>query len=354
MDGQQNYQIVDFDQSQSKQWDDFIESEPASSPYHLFAWTQAVHKAYGYRVYRFTCLVDNKIVAILPVVEMKTLSGKKVLTSLPYCDFAGPIGQSNACELLTAHLHDFAQKHSIKIVEIRTCGEKVDESAISPAAKVRMLLPLPSTSEKLMAQFKSKLRSQIRKAEKNNLTYRVVDGKSVTNTELNAFYEVIANNMRALGSPVHSFAWYKEVIENYAHHCYMALVMLEDKVIAAGIVLTCANKASIPWASTIGEYNRLAPNMLLYWAVLEQACNLGLSEFDFGRSTIGEGTYKFKKQWGAEPAELTWLSFVNGQQEKPATEKSQNARQFVERIWRNLPLEVTKKLGPPVRKRISL
>ncbi len=38
--------------------------------------------------------------------------------------------------------------------------------------KVRMLLDLPDSSEILLANFKSKLRSQVRKAEKNGVTFR--------------------------------------------------------------------------------------------------------------------------------------------------------------------------------------
>jgi hypothetical protein len=46
--------------------------------------------------------------------------------------------------------------------------------------------------------------------------------------------------------------------------------------------------------------------MLLYWTKLEYACDNGNKTFDFGRSTPGEGTYRFKPQWGAKPQPLHW------------------------------------------------
>ena len=62
----------------------------------------------------------------------------------------------------------------------------------------------------------------------------------------------------------------------------------------------------IPWASSIRDFNPLCPNHLLYWHAMETAVAEGVDVFDFGRSTPGEGTFKFKEQWGAEPVPLHW------------------------------------------------
>ena len=61
-----------------------------------------------------------------------------------------------------------------------------------------------------------------------------------------------------------------------------------------------------PWASSLRQYSKYSPNMLLYWKMLEFACDNGFNYFDFGRSSLDEGTYKFKKQWGASPVPLPW------------------------------------------------
>jgi hypothetical protein len=37
-----------------------------------------------------------------------------------------------------------------------------------------------------------------------------------------------------------------------------------------------------------------------------------MKSFDFGRSTMNEGTYKFKKQWGCEPTQLHWSEIASG------------------------------------------
>ena len=95
--------------------------------------------------------------------------------------------------------------------------------------------------------------------------------------------------------------------------------------------------------------------MLLYWTMLEYACDNGYKTFDFGRSSPGEGTYKFKQQWGAEPHPLHWYKmFLNGSTELVAgsTEKDKFSKAI--QYWQKLPVPATRLIGPMVRKHIAL
>ena len=219
-----------------------------------------------------------------------------------------------------------------------------------------MVLPLPENSVVLMAGFKSKLRSQIRKAEKNGLTYLIANEQK----QIDDFYQIFAINMRKLGSPVHSKKWFECLFNHYAQHVILSVVYSDNIPVGAGIVLRTANKVAIPWASTVAEYNNLSPNMMLYWSLLEHVSDLGCSEFDFGRSTYDEGTYKFKRQWGAEPIPLAWSNLMPNlfKNNNPVAEKSSNSvsqiRSIVEGTWAKLPLSLTTTLGPKIRKHISL
>jgi len=136
----------------------------------------------------------------------------------------------------------------------------------------------------------------------------------------------------------------------------MALVYLEQQVVGAAIILRCGEQAVIPWASTLAEYNSLAPNMLLYWSVQAWLCQNGVRVFDFGRSTYGEGTYRFKKQWGAVPSLLLWQRYdKTGQLIQPAPAATDSKlRQVAEQIWRTLPEPLMTTLGSALRRYITL
>jgi hypothetical protein len=106
----------------------------------------------------------------------------------------------------------------------------------------------------------------------------------------------------------------------------------------------------IPWASSDRRYDRLAPNMLLYSSVLEYACQQGCKVFDFGRSTVDTGTYRFKEQWGAKPLPLYWYYWLKDDRPLPELNPNNPRYRLAISLWRNLPLPIANVLGPHIVK----
>ncbi len=347
--------------SDEEKWNSFASRHPQVSPYHHFGWKKTVEKAYGHQCYYLIAENTNKeITGILPAVSIAPpfVSGK--LCALPFCDLGASLAVDESIEKqLIEKAKDIAVQHKLPIFEYRASQNyPTTEDIIEPlskAHKVRMLLELPESSEVLLASFKTKLRSQIKKAVKNGLTVEL--GRS--DQFIDEFYDVFSFNMKALGSPTHSKNWFSEIKNNYNKDMIISIIKYEGHPIAAGIVLFKASVATIPWASTKREFNRLSPNMLLYWSLLKYSTDNEYKTFDFGRSSYGEGTFKFKQQWGAKPVPLKWKIFQNGKQQDPSqtntnTSKKSPLRPLIEAAWRKLPLALTLVIGPKIRKYISL
>jgi hypothetical protein len=96
--------------------------------------------------------------------------------------------------------------------------------------------------------------------------------------------------------------------------------------------------------------------MLLYWNCLKYAADNNKEIFDFGRSTENEGTYRFKKQWGAEPTLLPWyVSPAQQENTQPAKDNNKpSTRDKVAAIWMKLPVPLANFIGPQLRKYINL
>jgi hypothetical protein len=95
------------------------------------------------------------------------------------------------------------------------------------------------------------------------------------------------------------------------------------------------------------ELNPTCVNMLMYWHLLKRAVERGQSEFDFGRSTADGPTFRFKKQWGAEPHPAVWqyaLKDGEARELRPDNPRYQRAI----RLWQRLPVGLTKLLGPAI------
>jgi hypothetical protein len=107
------------------------------------------------------------------------------------------------------------------------------------------------------------------------------------------------------------------------------------------------------WASALSEYNRIAPNMLLYWSFMERAIEQGLGLFNFGRCSPGVGTHRFKRQWGSRDEQLWWYQHAPGGVTEAATPSPDSgAWAWGPRVWRKLPLPLANVLGPRVVKYI--
>lgn len=328
-----------------EEYDAYVAMHPDASPYHSSAWLKAAVRAYHHSGWLITVHRGGTLCGVLPLVEVRPPFGSKSLVSLPFCDVGGPLADDEDVKYrLLEEAKTFAANKGVSVSEVREGGaalEETDQNSEAPPRKARMLCPLPENSDALFKSYKPKLRSQIRKAGKNGL-------RSEIRTDIGSvdlFYQVFAWNMRRLGSPVHSREWFRELKQAYGEQMIVGLVFLDDQPVGAGIVLNTGRQACIPWASTLEQYNHLAPNMLLYWTLLSHVCDQGCKLFDFGRSTIGEGTYRFKKQWGAKPYALPWT-------DQPGT--ASRLRPFIEGVWRKLPLGVANWIGPKLRRYITL
>lgn len=88
----------------------------------------------------------------------------------------------------------------------------------------------------------------------------------------------------------------------------------------------------------------------MYWEILKYAIRHGYRQFDFGRSTIGAGTYKFKKQWGAKPMQLYWHYWLKDKGELPSLNHSNPKYSLAIRVWKKIPLPITKLIAPMIVK----
>jgi FemAB-related protein (PEP-CTERM system-associated) len=343
--------ITTINVSESTLWDQYVQQHKGHTPYHLFAWLAAIEKAYSHQVYYFVAKQESKIVGLLPLVNIRIPFKGNSLCSLPFCDVGGCLADNKEAQIaLELKGTELKGKLKSKSIEYRERAEISDNTQFE-GRKVSMLLPLPATSEELFSGFKSKLRSQIRKAEKNGLTYEL----GINQESIDEFYAVFSENMLRLGSPVHSKQWIESILEQYNQECIIAIVKLNDVPVGAGIVLFSSHKACIPWASTRADYNRLSPNMMLYWALLKFVTDKGCTEFDFGRSTFDEGTFRFKQQWGAKPTLLEWRDDnVQSGSHPDIVPSTSSIKSLVESIWKKLPLPLANMVGPKLRRYISL
>ena len=122
---------------------------------------------------------------------------------------------------------------------------------------------------------------------------------------------------------------------------------LDHKPLAAALLVHGNGITEVPSASSLRPYNSTNANMLMYWHLLQRTIQRGQGVFDFGRSSPESSTFRFKKQWGAQPASAVWQYYVRkGDVQEMRLESGQYDRRI--RIWRRLPVSLTRLVGPMI------
>jgi len=338
-----------YKESDRQAWDAYVYRHPDSYHAHLIGWKDVIEQTYHKKPY-YLIAEDNDIIeGVLPLFHIKSRIFGNQLVSMPYLTYGGIIADSNdiAKDLINKALK--IAKELGAVLELRQVNPLDENSYDSKktkinTTKVSMRLDLPENSDALFKSFKAKLRSQIRRPQKEGMVFKLGGREFIDD-----FYKVFAVNMRALGSPVHSKKLFVELFNRLEDTAKIGVVFFNRIPVASGIITLFNKYVEIPWASTIRKYNRFSPNMLLYWGLFEYVTNGEYKIFDFGRSAIGKATYKFKKQWGSQPITLNWYSNESHKDSTIGYKKN-----IFINIWCNLPLFLTNTIGPYVRKSITL
>ena len=330
------------------EWDKFVLSHRDATYCHLAAWRTVVEEAYGLRSHFLLLRNDQGLQGILPLVHLRGPIAPNRMVSMPFLDQGGALSDSDEVSgLLIEAAAQEAKKLGAKGLDLRAPLSGMPDSPDLPT-RFRFLLSLPASDEELWKKVGPKVRNQIRKSEKGGLT-----SDSADNSSLPAFYDVFSRNMRDLGSPTHSPGFFEAIARQLGNRLRLYLTYDADKQPVGGAVaIHFRDCVTVPWASSLRSARSLCPNHSLYWRILRDARQWGAGVFDFGRSSLGTGTYHFKKQWGAEPVPLAW-AFLDPMQ-NPETDYylDPRSRSAATQIWRRLPLSLTLKLGPLIRRQL--
>jgi FemAB-related protein (PEP-CTERM system-associated) len=330
-------------------WMDTL-NDPRSQPTlaHAPEWLHVIRDVYGHEPLYLSAQDRAGLRAVLPAFIVRRPFGGAVITSMPYLDSGGPCGHSaSLAALLVESLIDRARKIAARSIELRSVTP-LRIGVPAKTHKVNLTLELPSNAGTLWQRADKAVRNQVRKAEREGIT---IDAGGVE--LLPAFYDVFAARMRDLGSPVHARRFLGTVVEAFGRRARIVLARRDGLTIGGLIAIRFKDRLTVPWAACLERYFPLCPNMLLYWDTLRTACAEEVRHFDFGRSTRGSGTYRFKRQWGAAEEQLFWYTIPLRPQSHAPRRAAERGGDFAVRAWRRLPLAVTRQLGPHIRKYLT-
>jgi FemAB-related protein (PEP-CTERM system-associated) len=327
--------------------DEYLQRSAGARLHHDPRWLGVFARAFGRRGKYLAAIDGDRVVGVLPLVFFSHPIFGTFAVSMPFLNYGGVVANSREiAEALLARAQEETRRSGGRHLELRHDTQHFP--SLTPRRhKVAMILELQGSAEAEWQRLDRKVRNQVRKAEKHALAVEVGGLELVP-----SFYRVFARNMRDLGTPVYGDAFFRDVVGTFAEVAKVFVVSREGVPVAASIVLAHRDTVEVPWASALRESNPLCANVLLYWEMLKAAIGRGARRFDFGRSTPGEGTFLFKKQWGAQPVELVWEYWMAAGGPAPDLSPKNQKFALAIRVWRRLPLAVANALGPAIVRHI--
>ncbi len=289
-------------------WDKLVTAHRDASFFHSASWAGVLNDTYGHTPHYFCSLTDERLSAVLPVMEVDSpLTGRRGV-SLPFTDESLFLsdGSMSGEEVFQEAIH-FGRKRNWNYLECR--GTKSLSKTASPSLSFfGHVLPLSDREEEMFARLKSKVRRGIRKAERSDVRVEI----SQTMESVRAFYSLHCKTRRRHGLPPQSFAFFRSIFRHVLAKDlgFVVLGRYREQPIAAAVFFHLGDKAIYKFGASETAFKRLCGNNLIMWEAIKWYSAKGFALLHFGRGSIAnEGLRQFKLSFGTEEYKIDYFKY---------------------------------------------
>jgi len=328
------------------EWDDFVRAQPGWTHFHLHGWRTVIERVFGHECVYLVArsATAGGIVAVLPLVRVRSLIFGHFLVSMPFVNYGGPLGSDDGVRALTTEATKVADRTRVGLLELRSRVPLPLDLPVSHR-KLTVVLDMPPEAGALWSSLPAKLRSQVKRPRKEGIEVRF------GSEQLEAFHRVFAHHMRDLGTPAQSREFFGAIAEVFPQDVHFAVAYHQGQPVACGCGFLWNGEFEITWASALRSHKAMSPNMLVYWELMERTVGLGARVFNFGRCTRDSGTHRFKMQWGGREEPLWWYQHARGADgagEASTPSPDHGVFAMATRAWQRLPVPLASRLGPRI------
>lgn len=245
------------------EWNQFVDRHQGTI-FHRWEWMEFLE-----RVLRGKMEPIKTADGILPVFRG---------SSLPLADYCGPLGEMKDL----GNLEIFSLK-------------KLPNSKESPFVTFKLHIKDRSYEDILKNTVHQKHRNMVNRAEREGIHVFSVD---LTKKHLKAYYKLYVKNMLRLGRLPLPYSAFHHLSKLFGGETELYLAEYDGKFIGGLLVFVYNGRMHIWGNASDIKYGNLGVNNALYGFAISKACELKLSEVDFGSTLAGSSHHFFKKRWG--------------------------------------------------------
>lgn len=290
------------------QWDNLVLQAKEYSFFHSSGWAEVLRRSYDYRPLYFTSTEEGKLLALIPIMEVKSLLTGKRGVSLSFADYCEPIGtNAEAFTALFNHVIDFGRKRGWRHIELRG-GESFLAAAPASDEYLCHTLELSGNEESLLSRFRHSTRINIKKAIREGVEIRI----STAFQAIKDFYELHCMTRKRHGVPPQPFHFFRNIHEILIakNSGLVLLASYRERPIAGAVCFHFGNKAIYKYGASDNSYQQLRANNLITWEAIKWYSGNGYAAFCFGRTNYeNEGLRQYKNGWATTEKKIAYYEY---------------------------------------------
>ncbi len=327
--------------------DAWVCAQPGSTPFHRPAWIMGVEAGTGQKAIMLVARTPSgEINGVLPLTHIRSALFGKALVGSGFAVDGGILAthRKAIAKLADAAWYQ-AEKLGCDTLELRG-GEAPGGASWQNKADAYLGFSraLAADDEAELKAIPKRHRAEIRKGLGNDLQFETGHDQRLRDIH----YRLYCQSVHNLGTPVFPRALFDAILDRFGADADIAMVSKDGKPLSAVNSLYHGGACMPYWHGAGLEARAMRSNEVLYFTLMRQARERGLTHFDFGRSKVGTGPAAWKKTWGFEGDPLGYhLRTAPGKETRDVNPLSPQYRRKVD-LWKKLPLPVANLIGPHI------
>ncbi|MGF1765208.1 FemAB family XrtA/PEP-CTERM system-associated protein [Aliivibrio kagoshimensis] len=323
-------------------WDRYVEGHEQGSFFHYAAWSSIATDVFNHSSHYLIAQQDDTIVGVLPLIEQKSMLFGHALISTPFCAVGGTLADNDYVRRqLENEALAIGRELSVDYVELRDqypC--EFSEPWQLHCKHANFSAPIADDNEQILTSIKRKQRAVVRHSLKNDLIYSNEDNVDVC-------FNLYAQSVRNLGTPVFSKLLFVKLKEYFGERCETVVIYNADQQPISSVMNFYFQDTVLPYYAGSSDLARqYKSHDFMYYQLMCHAKESGCQHFDFGRSKVDSGSYKFKRNWGFSEQKLYYRIALINAVSLPNLSPNNPKYQLLIKAWKKLPLPISNFIGP--------
>ena len=324
------------------EWDDLLLKTPGHSFFHTTAWARSLSESYPYKMTYFTLMESDRFLALVPVMDIRSVLTGRRGVSLPFTDYCEPLVADcvKFKEVFDA-IVQYGEQRRWAYFEIRG-GENHLSSVVPYTTFLGHALELSQDEGLLTSNLRDSTRRNIRKAIHSGVDVSIQHSWEA----VMQFYYLNCMTRREHGLPPQPLYFFKKVYDHIIskNAGFVVLASHQGNIIAGGVYFHTGKEAIYKYGASDRRFQHLRANNLVMWEAIKWYGRSGYRCFHFGRTeTDHHGLRQFKVGWGAKEYPIKYyryhLKTGDFLKYKGKTDSLSN------RIMRKMPLSLLRLVG---------